>query len=70
MNDEPTPFIDYWQAVDAVMLKLFGIDTTDTGIDAELIASAQEGISRGGTAINTPSPILTNGPTAAPAPEA
>ena len=42
MNDEPTPFIEYWQAVDTAMLKLFGIDTTDAGIDAALIASAQE----------------------------
>ncbi len=42
MTDEPTPFMDYWEAVDAAMLKFFGIDTGDAGIDAELIASAQE----------------------------
>jgi hypothetical protein len=42
MNDEATPFIQYWQAVDATMLKLFGIDTTDAGIAADLIAIAQE----------------------------
>jgi len=42
MNDEATPFIEYWHAVDAAMLKLFGIDTTDAGIEADLIASAQE----------------------------
>jgi hypothetical protein len=42
MNDEPTPFIEYWKAVDAAMLKFFGIDTSDAGIDADLIASAQE----------------------------
>ena len=41
-NDEPTPFMDYWQAVDAAMLKFFGIDTADVGIEPELIASAQE----------------------------
>ena len=42
MTDEPTPFIEYWEAVDAAMLKFFGIDTGDAGIDADLIASAQE----------------------------
>jgi hypothetical protein len=42
MNDEPTPFMDYWEAVDAAMLKLFGIDTADAGIEPDLIASAQE----------------------------
>jgi hypothetical protein len=41
-TDEPTPFIDYWDAVDAAMLKFFAIDTGDTGIEADLIASAQE----------------------------
>jgi hypothetical protein len=39
---EPTPFIEYWEAVDAAMMKFFGIDTSDAGIDADLIASAQE----------------------------
>ena len=42
MTSEPTPFIEYWEAVDAAMLKFFGIDTSDAGIDASLIASAQE----------------------------
>ena len=42
MNDEPTPFIDCWNAVDAALLKFFGTDTADAGIEAELIASAQE----------------------------
>ena len=42
MNDEPTPFIKYWEAVDVAMLKFFGIDTGAAGIDADLIASAQE----------------------------
>ena len=41
-TDEPMPFIDYWDAVDAAMLKLFAIDTGDAGIEADLIASAQE----------------------------
>lgn len=38
---EPLPFIDYWDALDAAMLKFFGIDTGDAGIEADLIASAQ-----------------------------
>ena len=42
MTEEPTPFIEYWEAVDAAMLKFFGIDTSDAGIDVNLIASAQE----------------------------
>jgi len=42
MTNESTPFIEYWEAVDAAMLKFFGIDTGDAGIDADLIASAQE----------------------------
>jgi hypothetical protein len=39
---EPTSFIDYWDAVDAAMQKLFGIDTFDAGIEADRIAAAQE----------------------------
>jgi hypothetical protein len=39
---EPLPFIDYWDAVDAAMTELFGIDTFDAGIEADRIASAQE----------------------------
>jgi hypothetical protein len=42
MSDESTSFMDYWEAVDAALLKLFGIDTCDAGIDADLIASAQD----------------------------
>ena len=41
-DDEPTSFIDYWEAVDDALLKFFGIDTCDAGIDADLIAGAQE----------------------------
>lgn len=37
-----TSFMDYWEAVDEAMRRLFGIDTTDAGIELELIASAQE----------------------------
>jgi len=39
---EPVPFIDYWDALDAAMLKFFGIDTGAAGIEADLIAAAQE----------------------------
>lgn len=39
---EPLPFIDYWDAVDAAMLKLFGIDTHDAGIEPDRIATAQD----------------------------
>ena len=41
MNDNQS-FIAYWEAVDAAMLKFFGIDTADAGLDEGLIASAQE----------------------------
>ena len=41
-TDEPTPFIEYWEAVDAALMKFFGIDTADAGIDENLIAGAQE----------------------------
>jgi len=42
MTKQQTSFIEYWEAVDAAMLKFFGIDTSDAGIDESLIASAQE----------------------------
>ena len=42
MTEQQTSFIEYWEAVDAAMLKFFGIDTSDAGIDESLIASAQE----------------------------
>ena len=42
MTGEPTPFMDYWDAVDAAMLKFFDIDTGDAGIEPDLIAAAQE----------------------------
>lgn len=35
-------FIKYWDDVDRIMLKTYGIDTSDAGIDANEIASAQE----------------------------
>ena len=42
MTDENTPFIDYWDQVDDALLKFFGIDTWDAGIEPDLIASAQD----------------------------
>jgi hypothetical protein len=42
MSDNPTAFIDYWDAVDDALLKLFGIDSWDAGMDVNLIAAAQE----------------------------
>jgi len=42
MTKQPTPFIDYWRAVDATLMRHFGIDTADAGIEAKLIAEFQE----------------------------
>ena len=42
MTKHPTPFIDYWRAVDAALMRHFGIDTADAGIEADLIAESQE----------------------------
>jgi hypothetical protein len=42
MSDEPISFIDYRGAVDDALSGFFGTDTWDAGIDADLIASAQE----------------------------
>jgi hypothetical protein len=39
---EPVPLIDYGDALDARCSKLFGIDTCDAGIEADVIAAAQE----------------------------
>lgn len=36
------PFMDYWDAVDEAMVKLFGVDTTEAAIEPDLIAAAQE----------------------------
>lgn len=40
--EEPIPFIDYWNAVDKAMLKIFAIDTIDAGIGPNLITAAKE----------------------------
>lgn len=42
MTKQPTSFINYWQAVDAALMRHFGIDTADAGIEADLIAQSQE----------------------------
>lgn len=34
-------FIDYWDEIDAAMLRLFGIDTGDAGIEVDMIAGAE-----------------------------
>lgn len=65
-TEEPISFIDYWDAVDAAMLKFFGIDTGDAGIEADRIAHAQEiatplKTSRSGSAKNTASGSRPNG---------
>lgn len=39
---EAQSFIDYWDAVDAAMLASKGIDTSDTGIEPDLLADAQD----------------------------
>jgi hypothetical protein len=41
-HDEPEALIDYWDVVDAAMMKLFGVDTWDAGVELDLIAEAQE----------------------------
>jgi hypothetical protein len=46
-DKEDESFMDYWNAVDAAMMKLWGIDTEASGISADTIAEAQE---RGETA--------------------
>lgn len=42
MGEEPQPFMAYVEAVDAAMKRLWGIDTTDAGIEMDRLAAAQE----------------------------
>ena len=42
MTLRPQAFLDYWNAVDAALQRLIGIDTTDAGIEPDFIAAAQE----------------------------
>ncbi len=39
---QSVPFIEYWDALDAALLKFFRIGTWDAGIEADVIAAAQE----------------------------
>ena len=41
-REEPESFMDYWNAVDAALMNLFGIDTSDAGIEPDVLAGAQE----------------------------
>jgi hypothetical protein len=42
VDQEPQSFMDYWNDVDAALKKHFGIDTSDAGIEPDVIAGAQE----------------------------
>ena len=42
MTTEPVPFIEYLDVFDAALFKFFGTDACDAGIEADLIAAAQE----------------------------
>ena len=42
MTGEPIPFMDYWNAIDEAMVKLFGVDTADAAIEPHLLVAAQE----------------------------
>jgi hypothetical protein len=41
MSDHQS-FIGYWNAVDAALLRFFGLDSSDSTMDADQIAEAQE----------------------------
>jgi hypothetical protein len=41
-TQEPQSFIDYWDAVDVELMKHFFIDTSDAGIEPDMLADAQE----------------------------
>jgi hypothetical protein len=41
-DQEPESFMDYWNAVDAALMQRFGIDTSDAGIEPDVLAGAQE----------------------------
>lgn len=42
MSDKQQSFMDYWLEVDAALLKMFGIDSSDSGLDPNDLAAAQE----------------------------
>lgn len=41
-DQKPESFMDYWNAVDAALMKHFCIDTADAGIEPDMLAAAQE----------------------------
>jgi hypothetical protein len=41
-DQEPESFMDYWNEVDAALMQLFGIDTSDAGIEPDEMAGALE----------------------------
>jgi len=41
-SEEPESFMDYWNGVDAALMKHFSIDTSDAGIEPDMLAGAQE----------------------------
>jgi hypothetical protein len=41
-DQDPQSFMDYWNEVDAALMKRFGIDTSDAGIEPDVLAAAQE----------------------------
>ncbi len=43
MTDE-NAFIEYWYNVDFTMAEVYGVDTTDVGINPDEIAAAQENL--------------------------
>jgi hypothetical protein len=42
VDQEPQSFMDYWNDVDAALMKHFGIDTSDAGIEPDVLAGVQE----------------------------
>ncbi len=40
--NEDQSFMEYIEAVDAAMIKYFGIDTSEAGIEMDMLADAQE----------------------------
>jgi hypothetical protein len=41
-SEDPQSFMEYWTEIDAALMKHFGIDTGDAGIEPDVLASAQE----------------------------
>jgi hypothetical protein len=42
VDQEPDSFMDYWNEVDAALMGHFFIDTSDAGIEPDMLAGAQE----------------------------